>query len=130
MVNNPSQTAKSLNPTAIHNAYGLIHHLVNKTPLLTSKALNTVASTPQSPGSLKGTPYEGQKPANPRIRLFFKCENHQRMGAFKPRGAFHALLKLIEERGVEEVKRRGVITHSSGIIYIPMYLDMLLNSKC
>lgn len=62
-----------------------------------------------------GTPFEGQGPSHPRLRFFFKCENYQRIGAFKARGAFHALLRLVEERGEEEVKRRGVVTHSSGI---------------
>lgn len=41
--------------------------------------------------------------------VFFKCENFQRAGAFKFRGAFNALSKLTEdERG------RGVLTFSSG----------------
>ncbi|QDU63621.1 Phenylserine dehydratase [Planctomycetes bacterium Pan216] len=41
--------------------------------------------------------------------LFFKCENLQRAGAFKFRGATHALLCL------DEIARsRGVVTHSSG----------------
>ncbi len=42
-------------------------------------------------------------------RVFFKCENLQRMGAFKFRGAYNALARLTaDERG------RGVITYSSG----------------
>jgi threonine dehydratase len=64
---------------------------------------------------LKGTQWEGQEPARPKIKLFFKCENFQRIGAFKVRGAFHAVARLIEEFGIEEVKRRGVVTHSSGM---------------
>lgn len=41
--------------------------------------------------------------------VLFKCENFQRMGAFKMRGAMNAVLQLsAEERG------RGVVTHSSG----------------
>lgn len=46
--------------------------------------------------------------------MFFKCENQQRIGAFKARGAFHALGRLIEEEGIENVRRKGVTTHSSG----------------
>jgi threonine dehydratase len=42
-------------------------------------------------------------------RLFFKCENFQRMGAFKFRGAFNALSRLDEE-----ARRRGVLAYSSG----------------
>ena len=40
---------------------------------------------------------------------FFKCENFQRMGAFKMRGAAHALSKLYQDE-----LSKGVITHSSG----------------
>ena len=40
---------------------------------------------------------------------FFKCENLQRMGAFKFRGAYNALSQLTEER-----KKKGVIAYSSG----------------
>src|SRR3569832_2029262 len=42
-------------------------------------------------------------------RLFFKCENFQRMGAFKFRGAVNALSKFTPEQ-----KRAGVIAFSSG----------------
>lgn len=100
---------------SIHSAYALIQPYIHRTPLLTNHTLNTIASSPQSPESLTGTPFEGQTPAQPRLRFFFKCENFQRIGAFKARGAFHALLRLIEDRGEGEVKRRGVITHSSGL---------------
>ncbi|KAL4895312.1 tryptophan synthase beta subunit-like PLP-dependent enzyme [Aspergillus ambiguus] len=107
-------TVDALTPDAVHAAYSLIQPYVHRTPLLTSNTLNTIASTPQTAESLVGTPFEGQPPAQPTIRLFFKCENYQRIGAFKARGAFHALLRLIAERGKDEVQKRGVITHSSG----------------
>ena len=42
-------------------------------------------------------------------RLFFKCENFQKVGAFKYRGATNAVLQLTEEQ-----KSKGVIAHSSG----------------
>ena len=41
--------------------------------------------------------------------VYLKCENYQRVGAFKFRGAYNAMARL----GEEDV-RRGVITHSSG----------------
>jgi len=41
--------------------------------------------------------------------LFFKCENFQKMGAFKMRGAINAVMQLSETQ-----KEKGVITHSSG----------------
>lgn len=42
-------------------------------------------------------------------RMFLKCENLQRVGAFKFRGAYNAISQLSDEE-----KRRGVITYSSG----------------
>jgi threo-3-hydroxy-L-aspartate ammonia-lyase len=41
--------------------------------------------------------------------VFFKCENFQRMGAFKFRGAYNALSQLDEEK-----RKRGVVAFSSG----------------
>ncbi|MEQ8424500.1 MAG: pyridoxal-phosphate dependent enzyme [Cyclobacteriaceae bacterium] len=42
-------------------------------------------------------------------RIFFKCENFQKIGAFKARGAMNAVLSL-----PEEARANGVATHSSG----------------
>jgi threonine dehydratase len=42
-------------------------------------------------------------------RLFFKCENLQRMGAFKFRGAYNAIARFTEQQ-----KSAGVLTYSSG----------------
>jgi len=42
-------------------------------------------------------------------RVFFKCENLQRLGAFKFRGAYNALSKLDSDQ-----QRRGVTAYSSG----------------
>jgi len=42
-------------------------------------------------------------------QVFFKCENFQRMGAFKFRGAFNALAQFTPEQ-----KRAGVVAYSSG----------------
>ena len=41
--------------------------------------------------------------------LYFKCENFQKVGAFKFRGAINAILQLSDEE-----RNRGVATHSSG----------------
>lgn len=60
-----------------------IHH----TPILTSQLLDEIAGT----------------------KLFFKCENFQKMGAFKMRGAINAIMNLSKEE-----QERGVVTHSSG----------------
>jgi threonine dehydratase len=42
-------------------------------------------------------------------RVFFKCENFQRIGAFKFRGAYNAMVQLADEQ-----RRRGVLAFSSG----------------
>jgi threonine dehydratase len=60
---------------------------VHRTPVLTSRALDARS---------EGT-------------VFLKCENFQRIGAFKFRGAMNALLEL-----PDVLRQRGVITHSSG----------------
>jgi threonine dehydratase len=59
----------------------------HRTPILTSATLNELTGA----------------------TLFFKCENLQRVGAFKVRGALNAVFSLDEETA-----RRGVATHSSG----------------
>src|SRR5262245_3809835 len=43
------------------------------------------------------------------VRVFLKCENLQRGGAFKFRGAYNALSQLTPEQ-----QRRGVVSYSSG----------------
>jgi threonine dehydratase len=61
--------------------------VVNRTPVMTSRTLNERTGA----------------------EIFCKCENFQRVGAFKFRGAYHALLRLQPaQRAV------GVTTHSSG----------------
>lgn len=42
-------------------------------------------------------------------KVYFKCENFQKMGAFKMRGAVNAILSLSDEE-----RSKGVVTHSSG----------------
>src|SRR5258705_5796298 len=42
-------------------------------------------------------------------RVFFKCENFQRMGAFKFRGAYNAMSRLAPDE-----RKRGVLAYSSG----------------
>jgi threonine dehydratase len=57
------------------------------------------------------TPFATSRTLDERLgaRLFLKCENLQRMGAFKFRGAYNAISRLTAEE-----RRRGVITYSSG----------------
>lgn len=96
-------------------AHELIKPYIHFTPALTNKTITQIASTPQTAEALVGTPWEGKTPAKPKIRVWFKCENFQRVGAFKARGAFHALLRLQEEDGKGWERSKGVVTHSSGL---------------
>jgi len=105
-----------LERSSVQSAHKVIKHLIHETPVLTSQTLNDLASTPQTPDALVGTPYEGQTPARPKINFFFKCENYQRIGAFKIRGASHALTRLSDED-----LRNGVVTHSSGTPRFPPF---------
>ncbi|KAB8202206.1 tryptophan synthase beta subunit-like PLP-dependent enzyme [Aspergillus parasiticus] len=107
-------TCLPLTVDSIHTAHRLISPYIHHTPVLTSKTLDRITSTPQERSALKGTLFEDQQPAKPVFRLYFKCENFQKIGAFKARGAFHALLRLCSKLGIEEVRKRGVTTHSSG----------------
>ncbi|KAF2686053.1 tryptophan synthase beta subunit-like PLP-dependent enzyme [Lentithecium fluviatile CBS 122367] len=111
-----TSTELPLTRASVLAAHGLIKPHIHLTPVQTNTTLSTLASTPQSPETLKGTRWEDQEPARPKIKLFFKCEHFQRIGAFKVRGAFHAVKRLIERdpEGLEGVRRRGVVTHSSG----------------
>lgn len=100
----------------VRQAHALIAPLVHRTPVLTNATLTRLASTPRAPRDLEGTEWAGRTPAAPRLRLWFKCENLQRVGAFKARGALHAVerLKLDEGWVAAGGKERGVVTHSSG----------------
>ncbi|KAI4688616.1 uncharacterized protein J4E84_004546 [Alternaria hordeiaustralica] len=104
----------SLTRASVEAAHALIKPHIHDTPVLTNTTLNTLANTPQAPEALQGTQWESQEPAKPKVNLFFKCENFQRIGAFKVRGAFHAVTRLIEQDGLEAVQSKGVVTHSSG----------------
>ena len=80
-----------------------------------SLVLPTYADVVSAAATLKGiahrTPVVTSATADraTRARLFFKCENLQRMGAFKFRGAFNAISNLTADE-----RRAGVLTFSSG----------------
>ena len=109
-------TALPLTRASVQEAHKLVAPHVHRTPVITNRTLTSLASTPRSEAELAGTRWEGRKPATPVIRLWFKCENLQRIGAFKVRGAFHALERLKGEPGWLEGggREKGVVTHSSG----------------
>ncbi|KAF9882322.1 hypothetical protein CkaCkLH20_00358 [Colletotrichum karsti] len=109
-------TCLPLTRASVVEAHKIVKPHVHYTPVLTNKTLTNLASTPRSPEDLKGTKWEGRTPAKPVLRLWFKCENLQRIGAFKVRGAFHAVERLKQEPGWLENggKEKGVVTHSSG----------------
>tara|TARA_R110002049_G_scaffold72237_1_gene186338 strand:- start:4791 stop:5729 length:939 start_codon:yes stop_codon:yes gene_type:complete len=64
-----------------------IKPFIHNTPVLTSKLINKITGA----------------------NLFFKCENFQKMGAFKMRGATNAIMQLSDLQ-----RQKGVVTHSSG----------------
>ena len=82
-----SCTAMALDLATIRAAHDRIRPHIHRTPVLTSARLDAAAG-----GS-----------------LFFKCENFQKVGAFKARGATNAVFCLDDATA-----RRGVATHSSG----------------
>ncbi|EMC92343.1 hypothetical protein BAUCODRAFT_126331 [Baudoinia panamericana UAMH 10762] len=124
-----TSTCPPLERQSVQAAHKRIKEHIRRTPVVTCATLNTLASTSQSqrcPSSGPNTasepcPHHGEVSgppvkftARPNVKLFFKCENQQRIGAFKARGAFHALGRLIEVDGIESVRKQGVVTHSSG----------------
>ncbi len=71
----------------IQAAHSRIKPFIHQTPVMSSQQLNRLFG----------------------CDLFFKCENFQKVGAFKFRGATNAVLSLTDEE-----RSRGVVTHSSG----------------
>jgi threonine dehydratase len=78
---------RTIDLDAIRGAHARIRPYIHRTPVLTSSRLDAASG-----GS-----------------LFFKCENFQKVGAFKARGATNAVFALDEAAA-----RRGVAAHSSG----------------
>jgi threonine dehydratase len=81
----PLSAAPNKNDIILTHVY--IAPYIRRTPVLTSGSLNRLAGT----------------------ELYFKCENFQKIGAFKMRGGASAAVRLTEEE-----RRLGLATHSSG----------------
>lgn len=77
----------SISKTDIVEAHERIKPFIHKTPVLTSNTIDKLAGA----------------------ELFFKCENFQKIGAFKIRGGLNAALSLSKEKIAN-----GIATHSSG----------------
>ncbi|WPH01254.1 putative serine racemase [Acrodontium crateriforme] len=114
-------TCPPLTRESVQTAHKRIKPYIHVTPVVTCETINTIANTAQKDRDASVNPPPEDKSsssenftAKPKVRLFFKCENQQRIGAFKARGAFHALGRLIDEEGIESVRQKGVVTHSSG----------------
>lgn len=71
----------------IVESHQLIQHLIHQTPVMSSESLNTMTG----------------------CQLYFKCENFQKIGAFKMRGAANAAMRLSQQD-----LKKGLATHSSG----------------
>ena len=80
-------------------------------PDLAVNAQDIAGAATRLEGNARRTPVMSSRTLDKRTgaKVFFKCENFQRMGAFKFRGAFNALSQLTQEE-----KRRGVLAYSSG----------------
>ena len=76
-----------IHKSSIEEAHALIKPFIEQTPVLKSTSINALAG----------------------CEIYFKCENFQKIGAFKMRGATYALLQ-IKANG----KGKKVVTHSSG----------------
>jgi threonine dehydratase len=81
------KTGEPIQSIDILDAAKRIAPFINRTPVLTSQTINRLLDA----------------------RIFFKCENFQKVGAFKARGATNAVLSLDENQ-----LSCGVATHSSG----------------
>ena len=80
-------------------------------PALPVGHADIAAAAARLEGHARRTPVMTSRMVDERTgaQVFFKCENFQRMGAFKFRGAFNALAQLTPEQ-----KRGGVLAYSSG----------------
>jgi threonine dehydratase len=83
----PTSAYAHLTWQAILDAHTRIQPRIHRTAVLTSASLDAIAGA----------------------RLFFKCENFQRTGSFKLRGASNAILSLSEQEAAH-----GIVTQSSG----------------
>jgi len=86
-MNAPTPPGLPVNAEDIAAAAARLEGHAHRTPVLTSRTVD----------------------ARTGAKVFFKCENFQRMGAFKFRGAYNALAQLTPEQ-----KHRGVLAYSSG----------------
>ena len=77
----------TLTMRAIREAHARIRDKIHRTPVMTSEVLDEMAGN----------------------KLYFKCENLQKAGAFKARGATNAVFLLSDAEAA-----KGVVTHSSG----------------
>src|SRR5256714_4110904 len=81
------ELSKSLDLDRVRVAHERIRRYIHRTPVITSERLDAANDA----------------------SLFFKCENFQKIGAFKARGATNAVFALDDATA-----RRGVATHSAG----------------
>lgn len=105
-------TCPPLTRQSVIDAHELIKSWIHETPVLKSSYLNSLASTPRQPSSVA----DGRRLARPVLRLWFKCENMQRIGAFKTRGAFHAIERLKQDPSFAASGglNKGVVAFSAG----------------
>ncbi len=76
-----------MNAQTIQAAHDRIRSYIHRTPVLTNRTIDALAGA----------------------EIHFKCENFQKIGAFKARGGLNAVLQLSPDE-----RRAGIVTHSSG----------------
>lgn len=83
----PPSSSDAVTYKDVQNATRRVDRIVHRTPVMTSRTINERVNAD----------------------VFFKCENFQRTGAFKLRGAYNAISQL-----PSDAMKKGVITYSSG----------------
>ena len=104
----------------IQQAHARVAPFTHYTPLITNQAIDTLATE-----ALFGTASASSSTPSPRVRLAFKAEHLQRVGAFKYRGATNSVLVHLAAAKAEHdassaahgefsPEKLVVVTHSSG----------------
>jgi threonine dehydratase len=110
---NTAETAMAVTLETIREAHARIQPKIHRTPVLTSASLDEIAGA----------------------RVFFKCENFQRTGSFKIRGATNAVLSLTDAEAANGVCAPSSGNHAAAISLaarergIPAYIVMPHNSS-
>ena len=79
----------------IEEAYKTIRHVINNTPLSTTRTFSQMSGA----------------------QLYLKCENLQKTGSFKVRGAYNKIAVLLKEQSVKQVVASSAGNHAQGVAF-------------